>query len=79
MIVALIRVPVHSLRRAYKSLGSFEFAWVHSGAPVSFMFVWFHLGDPRCVLYYSSSRGLTPARLGVVGFMRVGVGSLGRT
>ena len=43
---------------------SLEFAWIHSGT---------HIG--RRV--HSNSYGITPARLGVVGIIRVRVGSLG--
>ena len=43
------------------------------------MFAWFHSGAPRCRRFRAGSRGLTCARLGVVGFIMVRVGSLVRS
>ena len=62
VVAGFIRVPVGSLWRALWSPGSFEYAYVHSNAPL----------DRRV---HSSSRGFAGARLGIVVFIRVGVGS----
>ena len=64
-VVAFIRFRVGSLGRAKLSLGLFRFAWVHSGA-LRF----------RCRVQ-SDSRGFAPARIAVVVFIPVRVGSLG--
>ena len=60
-----IRVRVGTLGSAYGSLGSFGFAWVHSGGP-------------RGRLVHSAWHGFTSTRLGVVGFIKVLMGSLRR-
>ena len=60
------RFHVGVLGRAEWSSGSFGVAWRHSGVPTD---RWVHLG----------SREFTPARLEVVGFIRVRFGSLGRS
>ena len=44
----------------------------------SFVFAWVHSGAPRGRRVQSSSRWFTRARLPVVGFFQVRVGSLGR-
>ena len=56
-VVPFIRVRVCFLGRAYDTSGSFEFAWVHSGAP----------SGGRV---HSGLRGFNSARLGVVGFIQ---------
>ena len=48
-------------------------------SPASFRLACVHCGAPRCRLVRSGSRGFTPLRLAVVGFIRVLVGLLGRS
>ena len=62
--VGFIGVRVGSLGRAYVSPGIFGFACVQLGL---------HMGGQ----VYSGSRGFNPAQIGVAGFIRVPVGSLG--
>ena len=57
-IIGLILVRVGSLGCDNVSSGSFGFAWVH-------------LGATRDGRVNSCSRGITPARLAVVGFIQV--------
>ena len=71
----IIGVRFGSFRRASTSPCSFEFAWVHTGHPcgrrINFEYTWF----PRARLAFGF--GFARVRLGVIGFIRVGVGSLG--
>ena len=61
------------------SSGSFWFALVHWGAQNGHRgFAWVHLDAFRGPPVYSGSCGFTWVLLGVVGFIRVRVGSLGR-
>ena len=66
--VGIIRVSLGSIynRRSYWPQGSFEYAWVQSGAP-----------NGRRV--YSGSGEITRSRLSVVGFSGGRQGSLGRS
>ena len=81
VIAGFILVPVGSLRRAYWSSGPFLYAWVHSLA-LSGRHV--HSGTrgftfARLVVATSIRVGLgSLRRIGVSGFIRVRVGSLGR-
>ena len=62
----VIHVRISSLGRALVLSISFEFAWVHSGAP-----------SGRQV--HPGSRWFTRALRGFLGLIFVGVGSVGRT
>ena len=64
--LVVIWVCLGSLVRAYVSSGSFGFTWVDSFAP-------------KVRPVHSDSRGFTGALLMVVGFIRLRVGSLGRS
>ena len=64
-VVGFVFFRAVSLPRAYGSSGSFRVAWVYSG-------------EPRGRQVYSGSRWFTPARLAVVGLIKVRVGSLER-
>ena len=72
-IVVFIRVCVGSLWRTQWSSGSFGFAWVHSGAHRGI-----HSSAPKGRRVHWGSHGFSRAHLGVVGFIRVRVGSLRR-
>ena len=52
--------------------------WRRLGSSGSFKIEWFHTGEPSGRRVRSVSRGFSQARLGVVGFCRVRVDSLGR-
>ena len=61
----------------FPSVHSFMFAWVHSGAPMG---LWVNSGSRGFtragLVVHSGSLGFASERLGVVGFIRVRVGSL---
>ena len=63
-----------------RSLRSFWFAWVNSGAPSGHQThlgsAWVHSVEHTGCRVNLSSRKFTPARLGVVGFIQVLIGSL---
>ena len=67
------------IRAHIRSSGTFALALVHSSAPsCSFALAWVHSDAPSGLRVHMSSRGFTRARLWVVGFIQVRVGSIGR-
>ena len=67
-VIGFIWVPVRSLRHALWSSGSLGFPWY---SPSSLEISWVHSGDHISSRVHSRSRGFTPARLGVFGFIPV--------